>query len=148
MATLGIGHFDEQGNACLNFHLCGVRHKEPGLKYIGIIDTGFTGFIQIPIQHAFSLRLPLEGTTTVTLADGSSLAVLTALGRATLLERAEIGVVMLSVSSNEILLGMDFLRRFKRALLVSHTNGVVLVDDFPAPPPPTEGRRPAVKLSI
>ena len=86
-----------------------MRHKEPGLKYIGIIDTGFTGFIQIPIQHAFSLRLPLEGTTTVTLADGSSLAVLTALGRATLLERAEIGVVMLSVSSNEILLGMDFL---------------------------------------
>ena len=134
MTTHGIGHFDEQGNACLNFYLRGVRHEDPGLEYTGIIDTGFTGFIQLPIQYAFSLSLPLEGTTTVTLADGSSLAVLTALGRATLLERTEVGVVMLSVSSNEILLGMDFLRRFEQALVVSHTRGVVIIDDFPASP--------------
>ncbi len=59
----GIGHYDQQGNACLKFHLCGTKHEAPGLEYTGIIDTGFTGFIQLPIQHAFSLSLPLEGTT-------------------------------------------------------------------------------------
>ena len=58
----GAGHFDEQGNACVEFHLRGVKHDPPGLPFEGIIDTGFTGFIQLPLQHAMSLGLPLEGT--------------------------------------------------------------------------------------
>ena len=43
--TSGAGHFDSLGNPCLKFHLCGVAHDLPGLEYVGIIDTGFTGFI-------------------------------------------------------------------------------------------------------
>ena len=41
----------------------------PGVEYTGIIDTGFTGFLQLPLGVAFELALPLEGTTSVTLAD-------------------------------------------------------------------------------
>ena len=74
MTEYGLGSYDEQGNACLKFHLCGVRHDPPGVEYTGIIDTGFTGFLQIPIATAFELALPLEGTTSVTLADGSTSA--------------------------------------------------------------------------
>ena len=73
--TAGSGHYDAQGNACLTFHLCGVRHEPPGVELTGIIDTGFTGFL-----------------------------------------------------SSHILIGMDFLRRFSRALIVSRT-AVLLIDE-------------------
>ena len=79
------------------------------------------------------LSLPLEGTITVTLADGSSLVMLTALVDATLLERTESGSAQLSMTSDEILVGMDFLRHFERALVVSRKRGVVLMDDTMVP---------------
>ena len=63
------------------------------------------------------------------LADGSTLVMLTALGAATLLDRTEVGVVLLSMTSDSILVGMDFLRRFERALVVSRETGVVLMDE-------------------
>ena len=127
-SRIGIGHYDKRGNACLKFYLCGVKHGLPGLEYNGVIDTGFTGFIQLPIQHAFALSLPLQNTTSVTLADGSQTVNLTALATATLLGKTEVGTVILVFSSQEILIGMDFLRRFKRALVVSKS-GIMLIDD-------------------
>ena len=76
-----------------------------------------------------SLSLPLEGTNAVTLADESSVVMLTAMVRATLLGRTEYGVALLSTTSDTILVGMDFLRRFERALVVSKQLGVVLMDE-------------------
>ena len=101
------------------FHLCGVRHAPPGIEYTGIIDTGFTGFVQLPLAVAIELALPLEGTTSVMLADGSTAAKLTAQAQATLLEESEVGIVIIEFHSPEILVGMDFLRRFRRGLIVS-----------------------------
>ena len=82
-----------------------------------MIDTGFYGFIQVPITVAFALNLPLEGTTSVTLANGEIQRALTALGMVTLGGESRVDVVHLSPSS-KILLGMEFLRGFKRALAV------------------------------
>lgn len=136
---IGIGHFDQQGNACLRLHICGVKHDPPGLEFEGIIDTGFTGFIHLPLASAISLSLPLEGTQTVTLANDSDLAMLTALAAVTLADRTEIGVALLSMTSNAILVGMDFLRRFDRALIVSRKLGVVLLKEELFPPGQTQG---------
>ena len=61
--TSGAGHFDSLGNPSLKFHLCGIAHEEPGLEFEGIIDTGFTGFIQLPLQHAL-LAKQLQAETT------------------------------------------------------------------------------------
>ena len=60
MTQTGLGHYDEQGNACLKFHLYAVRHSPPGIEYTGIIDTGFTGFLQLPLSHAMSWRFLLK----------------------------------------------------------------------------------------
>ena len=65
MEALLPGYYDQAGHACLKVHLCGVRHPPPGVEYEVMIDTGFSGFIQIPIIHAIALRLPLEGTQTL-----------------------------------------------------------------------------------
>jgi predicted aspartyl protease len=107
----------------------GVKHDPPGVEFEAIIDTGFTGFIQLPLPKALSLSLPLEGTNSVILADESSLVMLTALAQATLLDRTEVGVVLLSMSSTDILVGMDFLRRFERTLIISNKIGVALLEE-------------------
>ena len=75
-----------------------------------------------------SLGLPLEGTITSMLADGSTRADLTALCEATLLEETRQGVVTLSPNTSVILVGMDFLRGFRRALMLTRL-GVALIDE-------------------
>lgn len=122
-----LGHFDQQGNACLKFHLCGVHHQDPGVEFEGLIDTGFTGFIQLPIQHAFQLKLPLNGTASITLADAHNTVCLTALARTTFDGETVVGVVSLEMQSQEILIGMDFLRQFKKGLVV--TKGLVIITE-------------------
>jgi len=124
----GAGHFDNLGNPCLKFHLCGVAHKEPGLEFEGIIDTGFTGFIQLPLQHAFSLKLPLEGTSSYTLADGSQTACLIVLAKTTFAGKMVVGAVSLAPGSQDILVGMGFLRQFKLGMIMVK-NIVVLIDE-------------------
>lgn len=101
------------------FHLCGVRHDPPGVQYTGIIDTGFTGFLQLPFQVAFELALPLEGTTSVMLADGSTANRLTAAAQATVCGESRFGTVILEAASPEIFIGMEFLRRFDVGLFVT-----------------------------
>ena len=125
------GHFDRQGNPCLKLYLCGSRHDPPGIEFEGIIDTGFTGFIQIPMRDALTLALPLETSTQVTLADASSLVMLAATAQATIRDRSQT-VVLLSETSDDILLGMDFLRQFDQTLTISNRRGVRLVEDSAA----------------
>lgn len=124
----GAGHFDSLGNPCLKFRLCGVAHELPGPEYEGIIDTGFTGFLQLPLQHAFSLKLPLEGTASYTLADGSQSTCLTALASTTFAGKTLVGAVILAAGSQDILIGMGFLRQFKLGLMM-FKNVVVLIDE-------------------
>ena len=83
------------------------------------------------------MSLPLEGTNSVTFANGSTSTVLTALARATLVEKTVTGVVLLAFASQEILLGMDFLRKFESALVISEKMGIALMQekDLPGPPP-------------
>lgn len=131
MTQTGLGHYDERGNACLRFHLRGARHEPPGVEYTGIIDTGFTGFVQLPLAAAISLALSLEGTTSVTLADGSAAVKLTAQAEATLPGESVVGIVIIEFHSPEILIGMDFLRRFEKGLIVSrHFVGLVPEPDL------------------
>ena len=125
----GSGYFDDNGNACLNFQLRGTRHDHP-VEYQGIIDTGFTGFIHLPISEAIALSLPLAGSTTTTLADDSTIVQLTCFIEATIDQsNTEQGIAIISMTSNEILLGMEFLRQFNKAIVVSNELGVVLIDE-------------------
>ena len=133
MEALLPGHYDQAGHACLKVHLCGVRHPPPGVEYEVMIDTGFSGFIQIPIIHAIALRLPLEGTQTLQLANGEQISAFTALVRTTLATRETVGVAVLS-PSDTFLVGMDFLRQFERLLVISK-NWIGLIDEDAVTPP-------------
>ena len=122
------GRFDEQGSPRVSFHLCGVAHDPPGIEYEGPVDTGFSGFIQLPIFEAFALNLPLEGTASVILADGEAVSVLTALGRASFAGNTVVGTIHLSMS-DEILIGMEFLRAFDYGLGVFKDSVVLIPED-------------------
>lgn len=126
------GWYDDNGNPCIAFHLCGVVHTKPGIECNGIVDTGFSGFIQMPFDKACELRLPLEGTAGVMLANGSTQIVLTALGIATLANVENVGTVHLSPSS-EILVGMEFLRKFEHGLGVFRDSVFLLPDKISVP---------------
>lgn len=67
-----IGRFDKQHNPRLNFAI--VRQSDGAkMNFDGIIDTGFTGFIQIPLPAAFTLGIVSEpiGFGIATLANGT-----------------------------------------------------------------------------
>ena len=109
-----------------------------------IVDTGFTGFISMPMVEAFPLGLILTGTATTVLADGSQSHKLTALGTAFVEKESKVGVILLTAGAHDILAGMEFLSTFKKTLFV-HGPVVLLLDTevlnqvsqaaAPAPPP-------------
>lgn len=136
MSGVIAGSYGEHGDPCINFFLRGVAHPAPGIEYEGIVDTGFSGFVQVNILEACRLQLPLEGVTSVRLADGSTKATLTAIGLASLSEDPDEtpvrGTVHLSPST-EVLIGMEFLRAFGKGLGIFKDSVFLLPD-----PPPGE----------
>ena len=65
------GHFDAQGNACLEFEVPRLTDQST-VRLSGIIDTGFDGFVHIPMIMAVSLGLVTGPflTSSTRLADG------------------------------------------------------------------------------
>jgi hypothetical protein len=72
----------------------------------------------MPLMHAFPLGLVLFGTTNLVLADGSTISRLTAYGSVTVASETDHGVIVLDSGSTEVLIGMEFLRTFKKALIL------------------------------
>lgn len=123
-----IGYLDSTGTPCLKITISGPLTK--GQEFEAIIDTGFSGFLSMPLLKAFPLGLILYGTTEVTLADGSAAAKLTAkAGVRVAGGTLEIGVAILEPSSTEVLVGMGFLDKFERVLFVhsGDPDGVMLM---------------------
>jgi hypothetical protein len=85
----------------------------------------------MPLIRAFPLGLPLAGTTSVVLADGKTHDKFIAMSSASLDGTAwKPGVVILEPSSTDILVGMEFIRTFKKTLFVYANKQIAtLIDD-------------------
>jgi predicted aspartyl protease len=120
-----LGTFDSSGNALINIRVDG----NSGFKnYDAIVDTGFSGFVALPIAEMIDLGLITEGVTTVMLGDGSVITNLVSSGIVTLATQAEIGTILLDETSTDVLIGMALLREFKLALILTNS-AVVLYDE-------------------
>jgi len=127
LATLdgkvAIGFFNTNQDPCIDIEVSNpIGWKQ---KLTCLIDTGFTGFLSIPMFTAFPIGLLLSGTMSLTLADGSTQFRLTCLGSASLDGEAQVGVIIIEPSSDQVLLGMDFLRKFNLQLIVDPINSTV-----------------------
>lgn len=125
------GYFNSSGDPRIDIEVSNpLKWKS---KLACIIDTGFTGFLSIPIVQAFPIGLLLVGTIPITLADGKTQYRLICLGQAHLVNQNKVGIIIIEPSSKQALLGMDFLKRFNKRLVVDPTTP--LVELIPAVPP-------------
>lgn len=135
------GFFDKIGSPAIKISVHGI-FTDAKTEVDAVIDTGFSGFLQMPLLQAFPLGLVLYGTTQVTLADGSSSPRLVALGTIGLGSAEKVGLILLDAGSNHVLIGMGLLRKFNKTLIVSSTT-VTLEDELPpAAPPAAVGPEP------
>ena len=138
-----IGYLDKLGHPNVKIKIWGLS-EQFAQEFEAMIDTGFTGFLSMPLTAAFPLALTLFGTTSYTLADGSTSPKLLGYGAVELEGEKAQGSIVLEANSNGLLLGMEFLRGLNKALVLSPKNGVVLTDDpDPDPVTPTPPNPPA-----
>jgi predicted aspartyl protease len=122
-----IGSLDNSGRPNIQITVAGA-FPASAQQFVAMVDTGFTGFLSIPIMSALPLGLPLCGTTSVEFGDGNSSARFTALCSIDLGEEIEAGVAILEPSTTQIIVGMEFLRRFKKSIAM-HRGVLVLLDE-------------------
>lgn len=114
-------------------------------KFNAIVDTGFSGFLLLPILQAFPVGLILRGTIPITLADGSTQTKLTCLGELHFDGESEVGLIIIEYQSTDVLVGMDFLSKFKRELVVDPANNLVkLSKSVPIVPTPSTEQPPSI----
>jgi predicted aspartyl protease len=110
----------------LKVKICGAGTEQ---EFEAIIDTGFTGFVSMPLTWTFPLGLMLLGSIESQYADGNVGSTLAFSGYVIVGTERREGIITLEPNSNFVLLGMAFLRLFKRALYVNPNDGTVLLMD-------------------
>src|SRR5579872_7183683 len=78
-----VGYLDNNGHPRLKIHVSG---SNPGtsLEVDALIDTGFTGFLMLPVAQAIPLGMTLLGTGDYTIANGATVTNFLAKGTITL----------------------------------------------------------------
>jgi clan AA aspartic protease len=94
-------------------------------EFEAIVDTGFTGFLSMPQQDADLLGLDPISTQIVVFADNSEHLRFIANATVIMGHESREGTVFLEPFSEEVLLGMEFIRSFDRMMLLYPTEGFV-----------------------
>jgi clan AA aspartic protease len=128
---VACGFFDEDHTPQLRFDISGRQFEDGSrvAKLEAVIDTGFVGFVSLPMEHAFALKLPLEGQSTVRLADGRSVDQITVEAHVRIGDRSERVTAILQPGSSEVLIGVALLRALNLALLVTRHDVLLLDQD-------------------
>jgi predicted aspartyl protease len=125
------GGFDRRGSPTLKI---GVSVAPSALTECeALIDTGFTGFLLLPISKLDSFDNLSEDFQLLTLADGTKLIRLRT--PATIVVEGEniSGIAVIEPDGNEVIIGMKFLRIAKRSLhVIPGRNEVLLIEDVPS----------------
>jgi len=117
-----ISGLDDENQVRVEVEVIGLYKTVP---YGAIIDTGFTGGLVLPVFIAVDIGLERVGGSTVTLADGSIMALPTFLCKLKLGSKT-FDVVTL-IMGNEILLGIEALKEHR--VCISSGTGNVVVED-------------------
>src|SRR5829696_5904767 len=114
-----IGSVDSNGDPVIDIEILGEFNQSTTVTCV--IDTGFAGFLSMPLVHASSIGLVVHGTMPLVLANGTVENTLICLGVASVGGSDQMGLIVIENQSTQILLGMDFLKKFGYKLLVCPT---------------------------
>ncbi len=119
------------GHPIIKVKVWGI-YEQFAQEFEALLDTGFTGFMSLPLTAALPLGLTLVSTVTYTLADGNSAFSLLALGTVDYEGQQIFGPISLELNPNckDVLVGMDFIKQGKLMLILSATGAMLL--DLPA----------------
>ena len=118
-----VGRFDASSPK-ITFTIGGSKAQ---LEFEGTLDTGFTGFMLLPIALAVPLGLELDGLNTSLTADGTVHRSPTATAHVEFGTDSRDVSIVLAYYGDEILLGMNFLETFQQSLII-HRDKVMLMD--------------------
>ena len=88
-------------------------------KVVAIVDTGYTGFLSVPLAIGLKANLRLMSVGYYTLADGRKVKKLECIGKIRFGGKDLVGIISLSETSDECLLGMQFLEGINMDFMVS-----------------------------
>lgn len=117
------GFFSQNGHPIISIEVYGFS-KEITQKFDAMLDTGFSGFLSLPLVYALKVGLILSSTASFTLADGSTDHTLLCFGGIKINGDDQIGLISIS-KGNDVLLGMEFLRKFKKKLNLDCESNIV-----------------------
>ncbi len=100
----------------VTIEITGVKGNK---SLVAVVDTGFTGFLQIPLSVGIACNLRLWGTSTSRLADGSAVKNLECVGEIRFADKKLFSTISLSEGGEDCLLGMQFLNELKMDFTVS-----------------------------
>src|ERR1035437_3191099 len=102
------GYFDEHGAPRLNISISipGAGPTESD----AILDTGFTGFLLVPISLLSALPASFEDIKTLRLADGTKVMRLQVMASVIVNGQTIDGIAFVEPEGREVLLGMKFLQ--------------------------------------
>lgn len=106
------------------------------IDVVGVVDTGFTGFLQIPLTVGFEANLILFGFRPTQLADGRRIRNLECWGQVRFGGKELKGLISLSESSEACLVGMQFLQKLGTDFVFSPTRKLAIFPQPEATSPP------------
>ncbi|HZK77101.1 MAG TPA: hypothetical protein VFD13_09350 [Candidatus Kapabacteria bacterium] len=111
-----VGWFDDNGSPRLTIaaSVQGTQDVPCG----ALIDTGFTGFLSMPIKFLTGIPVIIEDIKTLRLADGSRIIRLQSRAKITVENESIEGIAYLEPEGQEVLLGTTFLELSKRVLVL------------------------------
>lgn len=116
-----MGSFNGGGNPTFRISVWGIFPDNP-VEMEVLLDTGFSGFLTLPLQTALPLGLVLLSTAEYVMADNSKQ--LNLLCHGTIGFDGEQVSGLIAISPGDPLLGMEFLRKSRLRLLLDATNGI------------------------
>jgi predicted aspartyl protease len=114
------GSFDESGSPSIELDVFGWNEGVTR-RVTAVVDTGFTGFLMLPLFLAFPVGLILHATVDITLADGSTHSKLNCWGGIQFNGQHRSEVILVEGQGTEVLVGLQFLSAFNLVLTLDVT---------------------------
>ena len=115
------------GHPYIRIRVYGIS-EDLAKEFDALVDTGFTGFLHLPLTLALPLGLTLLSTANYTIGDGSTISNLIAFGTIDYEGQKTFGPISLEQDPKckDVLIGMEFIHLSKHMLILCKEGAVML----------------------